>query len=739
MTYTPHLIAPFKNDLVNYYKPWLIGDDAFPSITNAYSRRGSVRKREGYHLFATLPGGDFPVQGIKSWINPATLNASSFAFSLTKSYLYNTGLEDYVDATFLAEPPGTTFSWSNSAVDYYYTSNFASSMWTSNNLVADNIRFYNGNPAAGWSVHRPTVNGVTRLDTALLILPYKGRLIVLNTMEGGSNYASRARWSQIGTPYTSNVVAQDIISITPGSPTVVQIADTSFFEIGKPAGVTLVNGSIASLLNFNQFNVSAIVANTSVTIDVDTTGLAYVSGGTIQGAGTGVPPSPFQISIFGWRDDIPGRGGFVDADTSERIVAAGIVKDVLVVRFQRSTWRLRYTGNEILPFIWERINTQYGAESTYGTVPFDEVLLDFSRYGWTSASTTAVERVDMNIPDNSFSVDAINTGLTGLQFVQGIRDFYRQMAYWTFPNQALQGVDANANQIYAYNYIDKSWTIFTPSDGINVFGEFYEQQDKTWASLAGPTNTWTDFSSSTDSWQLLGTSQNVGFPNILGGDDQGNIYTMFAFQNSDVDDADTNFGFSVYTKRMNPYMANGKKCRVGYVDIYCTTQTGGEITFNHYIEDQTSPIFSRKVELCFRSTVSISNITMGSVTTLIQTATPHKLTNQQQVTITDVVGSIAPVINNRQFIATVISPTSFSIVLISTGYTYTSGGSVPTSKLPNSGQYHYTRVYLGAIAYIHQFELTMTDEQIADPIVGKTQFELQGLVVWMQPSGRING
>jgi hypothetical protein len=130
---------------------------------------------------------------------------------------------------------------------------------------------------------------------------------------------------------------------------------------------------------------------------------------------------------------------------------------------------------------------------------------------------------------------------------------------------------------------------------------------------------------------------------------------------------------------------------------------------------------------------------MGPITTVIQTSTPHKITDQQQVTITDVVGTIAPVINNRQFIANVISPTSFSIILISTGYTYTSGGSVPTSKLPNSGQYHYTRVYLGAIAYIHQFELTMTDAQIADPVVGKTQFELQGLVVWMQPSGRING
>jgi hypothetical protein len=638
MTYTPHLIAPFKNGLVTYFKPWIIGDDAFPSINNAYTWRGSVRKREGYHLFAQLPGGDLPVQGLKNWIDPATLTLSSLAYSLTKTYLYNTGLQSYVDITFLANPAATPFSWTNDKFQYFYTSNFASSMWSTNNLVADHIRFWNGNATAGWSIHRPTVNGTTTLDASLLILPYKGRLVALNTTEGGSNFASRARWAQVGSPYSSNVPGVTITNIAAGATTVVSVADTSGFTIGLPAGVTLVVGSIASLLNFNQFTVLAINPGVSVTLDVNTTGLAYISGGILQGAGTTVPPSPFQISIFGWRDDIPGRGGFVDADTSERIIGAEIIKDILIIFFQRSTWRLRYTGNEILPFIWERLNTQYGAESTFSTIPFDDAALAFSRFGWIGSTTTDVSRIDMSIPDSSFSVDSFDKSLKGLQFIQGTRDFYKQFAYWTFPNQGLQPVNDDANQIYTYNYVDKTWSIFTPSTGINVFGTYFEQINKTWSSLSAADNTWNDFSSVNDKWQLFGSSQNIGFPNIIAGDDMGNIYTMFSFQNSDVDDNNTNFGFSIFTKRINPYIQQGKKCRIGYVDVYCTTENGGEFTFNHYIDDQQVPTFTRTVQMGQRSNVNISNVVVGSVLTTITTETPHGIVTGRRVTITDVVG-----------------------------------------------------------------------------------------------------
>ena len=740
MGYTPHLIAPFKSSLVKYYKPWIIGNDAFPVIDNAYTWRGQVKKREGYQLFASLPGGDAPVQGLKNWTNPSTLSQTSIAYSRIKSYIYNAG---YQDITFLAKPPGTAFSWSNADSEYFWTSNFAGSMWSTNNLTADNIRFWNGSTGAlgvagGWSIHKPTVNGTTTLNAALIILPYKGRLVVLNTSEGNSFYPGRARWCQIGTPYTSNVLAVAISGITAANPAVVSIANTSGFVVNQPAGILGVLGSMAALLNFNQFNVTAIVPNVSITIDVDTTGLTYTSSGTAQGPGTTVPPTPFEISIFGWRDDIAGRGGFIDADTSERIVTADIVKDVLIVGFQRSTWRLRYTGNEILPFIWERINTQYGAESTFSNVPFDDAVLMFSRYGWVASDTNDVARIDENIPDDSFSVDATNTNLKGLSYIQGIRDYYRQFAYWTFPNQALEEVQDNADQIYAYNYIDKTWNIFTPSNSIRTFGTYVESVNKTWASLSLATDIWSNFNDDQSRWELFGTSQNIGFPIILGGDQLGNVYEMFAFQQESSDDNGVNFDFTIKTKRMNPYIEEGMKCRIGYVDIYCTTVFGGKITFNHYIDDQSTPVFSRVITLCKNQLLAITNVVPG-VTTAFTTFAEHNLVDQQLVTITDLVGTIAPILNNNSYVATVTSTTTFTIDVVTTGYTYTGGGNIPIPLLASSGDQNYTRVYLGAIGYMHQFEFTMTEQQTLDPVIGKAAFELQGLVVWSQKAGRIKG
>lgn len=757
MGYEPRLITFFKNGLVKYYKPWLIAQEAFPEISNAYAWRGSVRKREGYELLATLPAGDLPVQGLKYWINPATLSQTTVAFSLTKAYVFNVISELFQDITFFASPAGTAFSFNNTTFEYYWTCNYAGSLWVTNDrftqvaATPDNMYFWNGNPgvvgvSGGWSIFLPTVHGDVQLRTALIILPYKGRLVVLNTVEGptqgsGSLFPSRARWSQIGTPYTSNtkaVAVNDVpagTGITPGNPTVIKLADTSSFTIGKPAGITNVIGSIAAVLNFNQFNVSAIVPNVSITIDVDTTGLVYTSGGLVQGPGTTIQPQPYEISIFGWRDDIPGRGGYVDADTSERIVSAEIVKDVLVVFFQRSTWRLRYTGNEILPFIWERINTQYGAESTFSNIPFDEMALAFSRFGWVGADTNSVARIDENIPDSSFSVKSETQGLIGLNRIQGIRDYFRQMAYWTFPS-VTQGEEPD--QIYAYNYIDKNWSIFSPSDTIRVFGTFVKNEDMTWANLSGVNDTWANFNSVNDIWSNFGSSQNLGFPEIIGGDNLGNVYTMFQFGQTINTDNNKLFGFDILTKRFNPYIEQGLKCRIGYVDVYCSTVNAGEITFNHYVDDQLNPVFTRNFEIYPRGLVSIFNILTG-LNTIVVTNTAHNLVNGQSVTITDVVGTLDMVLNNNSFIINVLNPVTFVFSQDSTGFTYVSGGNVNTGILTNYGSATYTRIYLGAIAHMHQFEFTLTDAQIADPKVGSAQFELQGLVIWSRPSGRIRG
>jgi hypothetical protein len=682
MSYEPRLITPFTNSgLSKFFKPYIIGNTAFPVIEDAYSWRGSVRKREGFQLFTTLPNSDFPVQGLKNFINPSTLNPNLIAFSLTKSYGYiGTSFTDITQLT----DGSTTFSFGTGQFNYYWTSNFAGSMWTTNGLgyvtsglptAVNGILYLTANAPNSWNIHTPLISGTTYLNGGLIVLPYKGRLVVLNTIEGNQtgttkqSFSNRARWAQLGTPYVPTY--------------------------NKGASST---------------------GNTS-------------------------PPTPFSTDANAWRSDIPGKGGFIDADTSERIVSATIIKDTLIVGFQRSTWRLRYTGNEILPFVWERLNTQFGAESTFSAIPFDEHALFFSRYGWIGSDTNDVQRIDLDIPDDSFSFETGDSTFDYLATMQGIRDFYRQFAYWTFT--PIEG-DINS-QIYAYNYIDKSWSIYNPSVPINCFGEFYNTSDFTWASFnnAGsgvddPTSDrWIFFDSPDDTWNNFGSSQQLGFPFIVGGDFSGNIYEMFEFKKPAVSDDGTLFNFTIATKRFNPYFEQGLKCRLGYVDLYCSTNVYGEITVQHFVNDQAAPVFTRTLALYPRGVLTVSSVTIGS-TTSITTSIPHNLINNQNVTLSGFYGTVSKALNNEITPVTVTSTTSFTIPIDTSSLIYTAGGFI-WSPVFDAGSATYTRIYLGAIAHMHQLIFTLSPQQLADPVKGTAQFEMQGLVTWTKPCGRIRG
>jgi hypothetical protein len=752
MTYEPRLIAPFDNSgLKKWYKPWITGITAFPQITDAYARRGVVRKREGIRILATLPAG-LAVVGLKNWINPATLGDSLIAFGFiataqVKSYLFLDGTQTFTDITFFAYPTGgavpvtgAPFIWTNGTNDYFWAANFAGSMWVTDNLPADGIRYWNGtqgslNVSGGWSNFQPTLTGSgTILTTALIILPYKGRLVVLNTNESGTVYSNRARWSQLGTPYGGAAAPTPIQSIVTGNPTTIN-STTHGLTTGDNVSFFGFTGANANLLNGVNTVATYVTAN-QFTVPINTTGATIVATGAFAQL-LGNPPTPFANDIFSWRSDIPGRGGFVDADTSQRIVSAEIIKDTLIVAFQRSTWRLRYTGNEILPFIWERLNTQYGAESTYSNIAFDEAALFFSRYGWIASTTNDVARIDLDIPDDSFSIEGTNVNIDGLRKVQGIRDFYRNFAYWTYVPQG----QTTSTQIYGYNYVDKSWTIFMPQQGvsgdsmplaINCFGTYRNTAgDQTWAVS---TFRW-DSDSADDVWSSFGAGSNEDFPYILGGDLSGNVYLMFEFFNAPTIDNTTNFNFSITTKRFNPYIEEGHKARLGYVDLYMTTLPGGEITLNLFTDDGSEPIITKTVEVFSRGVINIASITTGLPTT-ITTSAVHNLITGQTVQISDVVGPLGNILNNETAVVTMINSLTFTIPINTSSFTYTSGGFVYNYDLVG-GDAFYTRVFLGAIGYMHQIQLTLSTSQVEDVVKGSAQFELQGIVLWTKRVGRI--
>ena len=69
--YDRFLIAPFQTGLENDLEPWLLPEDAFEILENAYVFRGRVHKRFGYTLFGNT-SADEPQRFSRLRINIGT-------------------------------------------------------------------------------------------------------------------------------------------------------------------------------------------------------------------------------------------------------------------------------------------------------------------------------------------------------------------------------------------------------------------------------------------------------------------------------------------------------------------------------------------------------------------------------------------------------------------------------------------------------------------------------------------
>lgn len=215
-----------------------------------------------------------------------------------------------------------------------------------------------------------------------------------------------------------------------------------------------------------------------------------------------------------WRDDIRGKGGFLDIPTSENIISVGFVRDNLVIYCERSTWQLRYTGRSINPFQIEKVNTELGAESTFSAIQFDTSLVGVGDKGIVECDSFQSQRIDIKIVDLVFSFNNANNGP---KRVYGVRDFINRLAFWTYPFIPSTGEDVTfPNRRLVYNYENDSWAIF--EDSFTCFGNFQPPTGRTWA------NTHLPWMQCNFPWG----NRNLLIPEIIAGNQQG--YTMYVDQ-----------------------------------------------------------------------------------------------------------------------------------------------------------------------------------------------------------------
>ena len=201
-----------------------------------------------------------------------------------------------------------------------------------------------------------------------------------------------------------------------------------------------------------------------------TPGTNYVNRLRYSWIGDPLNVNAFNISIKGF-------GGALDAATTEAIVSVEFIKDRLIVFFERSTWELVYTGNQVQPFSWQKINTELGVESTFSVVPFDRIVLGIGQVGIHACTGASVDRIDSRIPDETF---AIHNASDGVFRVYGIRDYFIETVYWTFPDVSADNNFPYPNKVLTYNYRTNTWAFF--DDSITCFGYYQPATGITWDS-----------------------------------------------------------------------------------------------------------------------------------------------------------------------------------------------------------------------------------------------------------------
>jgi hypothetical protein len=665
MPFDRFLIAPYSSGLRTDLRPWLIPDDAFEELINAYVFRGRVRKRFGSVLMGPGTGDEAPTSQLLSRlrINLGNTDGAGAASGtvpgtiFSVGQLFSIGTEIFTVTTAGAVQPmlktGTTvtatYSTTNGAYNfvgaaattpvYFYPAlpvmglaNYEVGAINNQPLFGFDTQFvYQYFPSTGW---QRSSSGISPFDPI-----FKGTDL---------DFFWTTNWR--GTTADVTIFFVTNFNSSAGAPPATQdpmwyydgTTWTIFTPYFLPAGGVPTSGPFVQTARIIlPFKNRLILLNT-IEYDGVSANQAFVNRCRYSFVG-----SPFAANAWyerGQTDslgNVAAGGGFTDATTEEAIVSAEFIKDRLIVYFDRSTWELVYTGNQVEPFVWQKINTELGSESTFSTVPFDKVVLTIGNTGVHACNGSNVERIDNNIPNQVFEVQDKSTNTAR---VAGIRDYFTEMVYWTYNIES--DTQNYPDRVLVYNYKNGSWAINI--DSITCWGYYEQQLDTTWATaniswgeanfnwlsgvvqaqfrqvVAGNQEGYTfiispDVSRNAPVLQItdmtLSTFSNFNLTIINHNLSEGDFiyienaqgfsdFTPEIVQILDVVDLNnvlTNLSFSAYTgtytgggtaarvsniqiltKQFNPYIKQGNDVTIGKVDFGIKKTVNGQITVDYY-------------------------------------------------------------------------------------------------------------------------------------------------------------
>ncbi len=512
--YSPLKITGNSAGLVQERENFLLPDDAYPVLQNAYVWRERILRKKGYELLGRLQRTIVGNAGFTDGLGNFSGNLISIFGLETTGTLVAGGFAAIVggntytepvppDGTLLLNgavgPVGNNINWATGVVNL--TTGLALS------VVAVTVNYYPGLPVMGIRTRELTNSANDQMvvfDQKYAYIYNSITNVFVEFIPGTTWNAANVAVSGTDFFWSTNYWTSDG-SIFSGS------NNQKLFWVTNNSGHSGVNADPPRITDgitwvdffpsaWSQIDATTFLTNwlcnlpfrgRMVTFNTwegpDATNSLNYSN-RIRWSAIGNPFIAYAAgppSTGSWRDDIRGHGGFLDIPTSEDIIAVGFVRDNLVIYCERSTWQLRYTGRSIAPFQIEKVNSELGAQSTFSAVQFDTSLLGIGDKGVVECDSYKSERIDIKIPDLVFSFNSNNNGVAR---VQGIRDFINRLGYWTFPGtSASQGASSATifpTQRLVYNYENDSWALF--NDSLTALGNYQPTNSRTWLNTKQP-------------------------------------------------------------------------------------------------------------------------------------------------------------------------------------------------------------------------------------------------------------
>lgn len=515
MSYQSFLIANYATGFDRELQPWLLPNDAFIDLLDGYVYRGVTTKRDGYSGFANGLKSTYTESRMVHQISavaPATgaingINAT-YTWTLTtpvaRGRVVITGsnpvqvLTDDGVGGFTGAGTGTI----------NYTTGAVSVTFTLPPAIASTVlltySYHQGLPVMGEMNFYPT-NNIRQLlviDTRYVnrYNPSTDRLddIAAGTYTGTSkdfwswvNYESAASAPRL---LFSNGVVGDVIQVYDGT-TIANYAPT------------FAGGTLNARQMFNTQDRLVLFQT--------------IEGGTlfprrIRISGTGANVDNFDNTAPG--------AGFIDIPDNTWFYGAAANRDDILFFTEAATWTLKYTGNDVKPFILQKIDGTRGSKAAFSVISYLNRTMAASPRGLIMCDGYQVDRMDDNIPKFSFDdISSANFEHCFSGFIDEDRDVYTLYPSDGIVKPPLVPAESS-DRILVTNFEEDNYAIYRIP--LSTMGNFQGAFTYLWSDLTAANGfpNWDSMAAIFGNWNAFPFDK--GDPIAIGGGHKGEVWRL---------------------------------------------------------------------------------------------------------------------------------------------------------------------------------------------------------------------